>query len=397
MYMSLLTKVVLLCYNIRVVMGHKTPHQNGFSERIVSLILTGSFLLISSSIGILPSFPKSYAHFGHLAHYNTGGIGLSKYYINEQIDPEYTPPKQPIKISFSIQDNMNGNDVHNILTMMEIYSVSTGDRISVYPWTRHDIGDFDLYYTFPKIGLYEIVLSIADGNNNNNHVNMYDVDPPRGILSSNLNCGCDRAVFNVSVSENFGNIFNFAVFGGIISAIVVFGVVLLLTYRNRIKHRGDDLYPKLKKNEVIKYSVLILAVSSGIVHLAVYSEHGGLRIEYSIFLLTAGASQIAYSMLYVLLTIASESVVGKSREFAKSYYRKSVVVNLFGLVGSAILLGLYTYSVVLPPPLSPNNVPEDVDIGGILDKTLELALVIGVVYLMRSEKRNMQNQFLEVK
>jgi hypothetical protein len=130
----------------------------------------------------------------------------------------------------------------------------------------------------------------------------------------------------------------------------------------------------------------------------VYSEHGGLRIEYSIFLLAAGASQIAYSMLYVLLTIAGESAEeSKSRSFAKSYYRKSMAVNLFGLVGSAILLGLYTYSVILPPPLSPNNVPEDVDLGGILDKTLEAALVIGVVYLMRAEKKNLQNQFLEVK
>src|SRR5919197_5562499 len=254
MYVSLLTKVVLLCYNIRFVMGHKALHQNGFSERIVSLILTGSFLLISSSIGILPSFPKSYEHFGHLAHYNTGGIGLSKYYINEQIDPEYTPPKQPIKISFSIQDNMNGNDVYNILTMVEIYSVSTGERISVYPWTKQNLGDFDLYYTFPRIGLYEIVISVADGATNSDHVNLYGVDPPRSILSSNQNCACDRAVFNVSVSENFGNIFNFAVFGGIISAIVVFGAVLVFTYRNRVKYRGNNLYPNLKKNEVIKYS-----------------------------------------------------------------------------------------------------------------------------------------------
>jgi hypothetical protein len=152
----------------------------------------------------------------------------------------------------------------------------------------------------------------------------------------------------------------------------------------------------LTKHEVIKYSVLLLAISSGIVHLAVYSEHGGLRIEYSIFLLAAGASQIAYSMLYVLLTIASESGPAKSREFAKSYYRRSIVVNLFGLVGSAILLGLYTYSVILPPPLSPNNAPEDVDVGGILDKALELTLVVGIVYLMKAEKTKLRSQFVNV-
>jgi hypothetical protein len=50
--------------------------------------------------------------------------------------------------------------------------------------------------------------------------------------------------------------------------------------------------------------------------------------------------------------------------------------------------------VTLPPPLSPNNVPEDVDIGGILDKALELALVVGIIYLLKSEKRKLGRQFV---
>jgi heme/copper-type cytochrome/quinol oxidase subunit 3 len=371
----------------------ETPSRKGVYKSIL-LLLVGSLLLLGASLSLTT---KSYAHFGHLAHYNTGGLGLGKYYINEQIDPEYTPPGQPSKISFSIQDT-NGNDVYNVVTMVEIYSESTGERVNVYPWTKQDRGDFDLYYVFPRVGLYEIVISIADGANSN-RVNLYGVDPPRSILSSNLNCNCDRAVFNMSVSNNFGNIFNSAVFGGIISAIVVFGVVLVFTYRSRMKRRSTNgnLYQNLTKNEIIKYSVLLLAISSGIVHLAVYSEHGGLRIEYSIFLLTAGATQIAYSMLYTLLTITDQSSTGQSREFAKLYYRKSVIINLFGLIGSSVLLGLYTYSVTLPPPLSPNNIPEDIDFGGILDKALELALVIGIVYLMRSEKRNLQSQFVQIK
>src|ERR671932_2150684 len=295
--------------------ARRTLMRSGVYKEIV-LMVSMTLILFCSSFSIL--VPKSYAHFSHLTHYNNGGVGVGKYYVNEQVDPEYTPPNQPTKISFSIQDNMNGNDVHNILTMMEIYSVSTGERIAVFPWTRQNIGDFDVYYSFPRTGLYEIVLSIADGANSNN-VNLFGVDPPRSILSSNLNCGCDREVFNVSVSNNFGNIFNMAVFGGIISAIVVFGAVLVVTYRKRVLARTSGLYPNLNKEEVIKYSILLLAISSGIVHLAVFSEHGSLRIEYSIFLLAAGASQIAYSMLYVLLTITSESLsVGRNREFAKS-------------------------------------------------------------------------------
>jgi hypothetical protein len=374
-------------------MGSRTPQQKGVLLGIVLSSIIASMLLMNLGYHVVTR--KSFAHFSHLAHYNTGGIGLNKYYINEQLDPEYAAPKQPTKISFSVQDT-NGNDVYGILTMVEIYSADTGQRVNVYPWTKHDTGDFDLYYSFPKVGLYEIVISIADTNNI--YVNLYGIDPPRSILSNNLNCNCDRAVFNVAVSENFGNIFVSSVSVGVIALLIVFGLVLVFSYRTRMKRKNSGgIYSNLTKNEVIKYAVLLLAVSSGVVHLAVFSEHGSLRIEYSIFLLTAGASQIAYSMLYVLLTLAVEPTAVRSKELAKSYYKKSVIINLFGLVGSSVLLGLYLYSVSFPPPLSPNNAPEDIDLGGVLDKALELALVIGIVYLIRSEKRNLRTQLLEIK
>jgi hypothetical protein len=367
-------------------MRRKTPSGKGVYKNTHLLLLIGFLILIS---GLLTSTPKSYAHFAHLAHYNNGGMGLGKYYINEQVDPEYTRPRQPTKISFSVQDT-NGNDMYNIVAMVEIYFESTGERLNVYPWTKHDSGDFDLYYTFPQVGNYQIVISIA---NDGSKVNLYGVDPPRITLGDNSNCNCARAIFNVNVSENFGNFFEGAVFAGVGGIIVVFGLVLGFTYKGR---RKSGLYPNLTKNEVIRYAVLLLAVAAGIVHLVVYSEHGSLRIEYSIFLLAAGASQIAYSVLYVLLTITEESIAGQGRESARAYYRKSVIVNLFGLIGSSVLLGLYAYSVILPPPLSPSNVPEDVDLSGILDKSLELSLVIGIIYLMRSEKRNLQSQLVSV-
>jgi hypothetical protein len=366
-------------------MFRKTPTGKGVCKN-TRLFLIGFLILIC---GLLFSMPRSYAHFSHLAHYNIGGMGLGKYYVNEQLDPEYTLPRQPTKISFSIQDT-NGNDVYNIVAMVEIYMASTGERVNVYPWTKHDSGDFDLYYTFPQVGNYQIVISIANAAS---QVNLYGIDPPRFDLGDNSNCNCARAIFNVNVSNNFGNFFEGAVFAGVGGIIVIFGSVLGFTYKSR---RKSALYPNLTKHEVLKYIVLLLAVAAGIVHLVVYSEHGGLRIEYSIFLLTAGATQIAYSVLYVLLTISEESIAGKSREPAKAYYRKTLIVNLFGLIGTSVLLGLYAYSVILPPPLSPNNVPEDIDLSGILDKSLEVSLVIGIIYLMGSERRKLKSQLVSV-
>jgi hypothetical protein len=90
--------------------------------------------------------------------------------------------------------------------------------------------------------------------------------------------------------------------------------------------------------------------------------------------------------LYTLLTLTA-STAGRARP--QDHYRKTVAVNLFGLVGTAVLLGLYAYSVTLPPPLSPTGLPEEVDVAGVLAKSVEVFTVIGIVYLMRLEKRRL--------
>jgi CRISPR/Cas system-associated endoribonuclease Cas2 len=342
----------------------------------------------------------SYAHLSHLPHYNGFGAAIGKYYVDEALDPEFTPPLQPTQITFSIQD-YGGNDVYNVYTMLEIYQESTGQRIKAFPWTKQDIGDFSLYYTFPSVGNYNIVLSIANDNNSNNH---NGIEPPRDILTGNLNCDCDRGVFSVSITKNFGNIFFTAIFAGVLGAIAVFGSVAVFAYKSRKKQtklvsniNSDNSRAVADREILIKYFVMMVAIGAGMVHLAVYSEHGSLRIQYSIFLLAAAAAQFAYGIVYVLLTLTIELDSIRSIKLAKEYYKKSVILNLFGLIGSSILLGLYIYSVVLPPPLSPINRPEAVDVAGILDKSLEVVLVIGILYLMWIEKKRITKLLVEVK
>ncbi len=342
----------------------------------------------------------SYAHLSHLPHYNGFGAAIGKYYVYEALDPEFTPALEPAQITFSIQD-FSGNDIYNVYTMVEIYQYGTGQRIKAFPWTKEDVGDFSLYYTFPSIGNYDIVLSIANDNIGNNH---NGIDAPRAILMSNLNCDCNRGVFSISITKNFGNIFYTAIFGGIVAAMTVFGFAVALSYRSRKKRTklvnstNNVIKSTVSDREVlIRYSVMMLAVGAGIVHLSVYSEHGSLRIEYSIFLLAAAAAQFAYGMVYLIMTLTTELGSIRSAGIAKMYYKKSVILNLFGLIGSSVLLGLYIYSVTLPPPLSPVNRPEAIDVAGILDKSLEVVLVIGIVYLMLLEKKRITKLLLEVK
>lgn len=355
-----------------------------FSNLVLPVLLLN--IIVGASF-INPAF----GHFSHLPHYNGGGLGIGKYYVYQAMDPEYTPTNQPSKMSFSIQD-FNGNDVTTrILTMVEIYSERTGERIAAYPWTMRTFGDFDIYHTFKEVGNYQLVLSIFDSHNKS-PPQIGTSSPPRDILSNNEDCNCDRGVFNISVTNSFGDIFVTAVLVGVFGIIIVLGVVLVLTYRNQ--KRSREAGTKTESKFVLKYAIMLLAMAAGFVHLAVYAEHGSLRIEYSIFLLVAGACQFAYGMLYTLLTVSNRQMNLNNMQSALVYYKKTLVLNLFGLIGTGVLLGLYIYSVVLPPPLSPNKVPEDIDLGGIMDKVLEASVVLGIIYLMKWEKRQLKTNLL---
>ncbi|MBD0299285.1 MAG: hypothetical protein ICV82_03200 [Nitrososphaera sp.] len=332
----------------------------------------------------LSSLVPAYAHFEHLGHYNNRGGHIGSYYAYEALEPDYAGPNEPVAVLFSIQDH-EGQDTYNINTMVEVYSATTGERLKAWPWTEQEIGDFELFYNFPEVGSYQIVLSVAkDGNS----VNLNSIDPPRPTLSSTMSCNCDRAIFNVSISKNFGTIWNVMMLIAISLPLSVFGGVLAWNYRRTIK---SGKYHGSMRRDTIRYLIMLAAIAGGVVHLAVYAEHALLRLEYSIFLLVAAGMQIVYGVLYTLLTLAGLG----ANESARKYYQKKLAVNLFGLIGTGILLGLYAYSVTLPPPLSPNDEPEDVDFAGILAKSIEVFTVIGIVYLMRIEKHQLTSQIKE--
>ena len=349
------------------------------TSALVFVVAAGLMIAILATV---TSAQDAYAHFEHFGHYNAKGDTIGPYYAYEQLDPDYAKPGEPAAIQFSIQDS-EGGDTKNLVTMVEVYSGITGERLAAYPWTKQDTGDFQVFYTFPKIGYYQIVLSMTTGPANN----INGVDPPRTTLSGTLGCNCDRAVFNAAISENFGTIWTTAMMGSVLIPLGIIGTVLGLVYRRKRKELHAN-----SSEEFVKWSILLLAIAGGMVHFAIYSEHASLRLEYSIFLITAGIAQVSYGLMYILLTMMGAE---ESRLDPRRYYRKTVVLNLFGLIGTAVLLGLYAYAVTFPPPLSPNNVPEDIDLAGILAKSAEAILVVGVIYLMKLEKRRLATRLAE--
>lgn len=323
----------------------------------------------------------AFSHLEHLPHYNGGFSGVGKYYIFQGMEPDYPRPGEPAAIVFSIQDN-KGNDMTNIVTMVEIYDEKSGDRIAVFPWTKHDVGDFRLYYTFPRIGNYILVVSVVDDSPaSENRIGL--ASPARSTLLDRSDCDCERGLMNVSVTNNFGTIYYGSIFTGIFMGIAVLGVVLALMF---LKRRKTIMSANIKDKQVLKYCILFLAMASGFVHIAVFPGHASLRIEYSIFLFAAGAAQFAYGIVYVLISL-NESKISNDMSAVRSCYKKTAVLNMFGLIGSSVLLGLYLYSVILPPPLSPNNIAEQVEVAGVLAKSTEAILVGGMVYLMIWERR----------
>lgn len=330
----------------------------------------------------------AFSHLEHLPHYNGGFSGVGKYYIFQGMEPDYPRPGEPAGIVFSVQDN-KGNDMRNIVTMVEIYDEKSGDRIAVFPWTKHDIGDFRLYYTFPRIGNYILVVSVVDDSPASEN-RMGLASPARSTLLDRSDCDCERGLMNISVTNNFGTIYYGSIFAGIFMGIAVLGVVLALMF---LKRRKTIMSANIKDKQVLKYCILFLAMASGFVHIAVFPGHASLRIEYSIFLFAAGAAQFAYGIVYILISL-NESKMSNDMASVRIHYRKTSILNMFGLIGSSVLLGLYLYSVIFPPPLSPNNVAEQVEVAGLLAKSTEAILVGGVVYLMVWERRRFKSELV---
>jgi hypothetical protein len=121
-------------------------------------VTLGSLIVYSLVTINLHSILPVEAHLDHLPHFNSGGnrYGYGDYISYIALEPEYGTTDHPSRLTFSVQD-FNGNDIYNLMTMVEIYDSISGKRIHLFPWTFRDVGDFHLYYEFPKKGIYQIV------------------------------------------------------------------------------------------------------------------------------------------------------------------------------------------------------------------------------------------------
>lgn len=341
---------------------------------VLHVCLLACFLILSVTLDSI--IVEAYAHSDHRAHYNGREDRVGPYAIFQSLEPEYASEGEPAAIELSIQDR-EGRHVYNIATMVEVYSAVTGERLYATPWTIRDMSDFEVFYTFPEDGNYQIVVSISK---NPNSLNL--IDTPRSFLISTADCDCVRSVFNVNISGGFGIVWNSVTSIIMVFPIIVLGTTLGLSYRKRKKTGA------ISRRELIRYTVMLSAIAGGIVHLAVYSEHAWLRVEYTIFLLAAAGAQVVYGLLFTVMTLTEDNRTVILTRPPQQQYKRKLVINLIGLAGTGVLVGLYAYSVIFPPPLSPDDVPEELEFSGILAKSLEVFLVIAIVYIMIQDKKD---------
>src|SRR5215203_5459770 len=386
----------------------RTENNILFSLLLFSLLIVTSCLVFT--FGQI-SIHTAQAHLEHLPHYNAGEsrIGYGDYMSFMALDPDYGTIDYPTKITFSIQD-FDGNDVYNVSTMVEIYDSITGKRVHAFPWTFRDVGDFNLYYQFPKKRGYQIVLSVANRIEEPSSYYSTKVEPPRSILNDVSDCDCTRTVFNISIANTFGMIQNSLFLICIMSPLTLLGVILTKNYYKKYKTEdkkrnhistGNNKSTKAqgvgeRKKQIIRYSLSLLALAGGIVHLVVFPEHGSLHVYYSIFLLAAAGGQIAYGVLYFLVMLSKPFYEISITQDMRSTYFNNMAVNWFGFLGTAVLVGLYIYVLLYPPPLSPTNQPEEIEVAGVLAKSLEVALLIGIAFIIKWDRQQFQNMTAKI-
>lgn len=386
---------------------------------LISIISTGFFVSFN-----VAGVPPAQAHLDHLPHFNSGGnrYGYGDYISYISIEPEYGTTDYPSMLTFSVQD-FDGNHIYNMTTMVEIYDSFSGKRVHLFPWTFRDIGDFHLYYQFPKKGGYQVVLSVRDTaeskavNSYGQPISSLSTDPPRSILGDTSNCDCIRTIFNISIATTFGTIQNTLFIICIVSPLILLGLVLSKNYYKKSSmHRSkSNVYSSTSDvrwdgqrevktakegsasgKQIVKYSIMLLALAGGIVHLVVFPEHGSLHIYYSIFLLAASGGQIAYGILYFLVMLSKPFYEVSATNEIRSTYLNNMAVNWFGFFGTAVLVGLYTYVLLYPPPLSPTNQPEEIEIAGVLAKSLEVALLIGIAFIIKWDRQKFHKMITKV-
>lgn len=159
---------------------------------------------------------------------------------------------------------------------------------------------------------------------------------------------------------------------GIFALGITLGLVSPLKYMSG--------YSKNASIRIAKISAAILSMSAGIIHLLLIQEHMEESILWGIFFLISGIAQIIFG-IFIIITLEKLSPINKS------------ILYYFGIVGNALLVGIFILVRLFTPPFSTESAPiNELEPNGIITIIIEILSIVVLSYLIKSYSKSQRIQ-----
>ena len=159
---------------------------------------------------------------------------------------------------------------------------------------------------------------------------------------------------------------------GVFALGITVGLVSSLGYK--------PVYSKSRSISFTNLSIAILSISAGIIHLLLIQEHMKESFMWGISFLISGIAQLIFGIIIIIIG-------GKLSPITKS------ILYYFGIIGNALLVGIFVLVRLITPPFSTEAVPiNELEPNGIITIITEILLVVLLAYLIKSISKSQRSQ-----
>ncbi len=156
--------------------------------------------------------------------------------------------------------------------------------------------------------------------------------------------------------------------------------VLGITVGILLPIRYKPVYSKSRSISITNLSIAILSISAGIIHLLLIQEHMKESFMWGIFFLITGIAQLIFGIIIIIMG-------GKLSPINKS------ILYYFGIIGNALLVGIFVLVRLITPPFSTEAAPiNELEPNGIITIITEILLVVLLAYLIKSTSKSQRSQ-----
>jgi hypothetical protein len=157
---------------------------------------------------------------------------------------------------------------------------------------------------------------------------------------------------------------------GIFALGITVGLVSPLRYKS--------VYSKSRSIRIINISIAILSISAGIIHLLLIQEHMKESFMWGISFLISGIAQIIFGIIIIILAEKLSPI-------------NKLILYYFGIVGNALLVGIFVFVRLFTPPFSTEGAPiNELEPNGIITIITEIFLIVLLAYLIKSSSIKIQ-------